>query len=82
MRHSTYGVVGQASCLFVVSVVEITLVVDDMAIKGDQEISFMAEEHSIPAFLYKYGKLDARNKRRIQRIFTHNELYIPSPTTV
>ena len=37
------------------------------------------EERSIPEFLYKYFKLDAKNKKKIERIFTHNEIYFASP---
>jgi hypothetical protein len=50
-----------------------------MAVKGDQEISFKAEDHTIPEFLFKYCKLDAKNRKWIQRIFTHNEICFASP---
>lgn len=50
-----------------------------MAIKGDQEISFKVEERITPEFLYKYCKLDPKNKKNLQRIFTHSEVYFPSP---
>ena len=50
-----------------------------MAVKGDQEISFTVEERSTPEFLYKYCKLDQKNKKNLQRIFTHNELHFSSP---
>jgi hypothetical protein len=50
-----------------------------MAVKGDQEFSFKADECLTPAFLYKYCTLDENNKTWIQRIFTSNELYFSSP---
>jgi hypothetical protein len=50
-----------------------------MAVKGDQEISFTADERLIPEFLYKYCNLDAKSREWIQRIFTSNELYFSSP---
>lgn len=34
---------------------------------------------NIPLFLYKYQALDELHRERVQRIFTHNEIYFASP---
>lgn len=38
-----------------------------------------ANEVSEPEFLYKYRALNSQNQKWIERLFTHNELYFPSP---
>jgi hypothetical protein len=71
-----YKPVGQASRL------PVTInkkVVDNMAVKDNQEVSFESGRRIIPEFLYKYCKLNGRNNEWIQRIFTKNEIYFASP---
>ncbi|MEN6317608.1 MAG: DUF2971 domain-containing protein [Syntrophaceae bacterium] len=65
--------VGQTSRL---SVTINKKVVDNMAVKDNQDIPFETDRRIIPGFLYKYYKLNDRNS---ERIFTENEIYFASP---
>lgn len=49
--------------------------------KDDKTIFPQTEVYLRQEFLYKYREFDNKNKNMewIQRIFTHNELYFPSP---